>query len=62
MVYLVSIIQRILEMSKALSTYGKGSETQKAVIIRRLRSETKGLGYWAAVAAAKVLGIGKEQR
>ena len=49
-------------MSKALSTYGKGSEAQKAVIIRRLRSETKGLGYWAAVAAAKVLGIGKDQR
>jgi len=40
-------------MTKAISSYPKSE--RKQVIARRLRGNTRGLGYWAAVDAEKHL-------
>ena len=42
-------------MSKALRSFI--GEEKLQVIMRRLTQKDKGLGYWAAVAAAKAMGI-----
>lgn len=47
-------------MSKSLRSI-KSKDEKIATIVRRLKSNTKGLGYWAAVDAAKYFGIKAER-
>ena len=42
-------------MTKSIASYPK--HEQRTVIERRLRTNTRGMGYWAARAAADKLGI-----
>lgn len=48
-------------MSIALRTLSKTPDIKLATIKRRLKSGTKGLGYWAARDAAKKIGLKVEE-
>jgi hypothetical protein len=49
-------------MTKGLSSFGKENSQEKmAVIARRVRGETGGLGYWGAKDAQVKIGTAKKE-